>query len=370
LNLLNRLIHDFPNSKWIYQANVTAGDLLFKKEDYLAARESYLKSVAVAATESEKLYPQMQAIICLYNAEQIAKADQETRDFSKTYKDIDEYLAQIELAKGDYYFDRKFFETAETLYKSAKSDFKKTEYGAKAELALGRLYLTLNKDEDALKILTEMPEKYKNEKIIPEVYLVLGEFYYLKARQPENAMVAFRNAVDFPAISERSLIRGMSYLIRCYFDLRLWDQALILSRQYVERFPLEENTFDVRVQIGIIYYQLHEYDHAIDYLKRLKYDADRESEPRIQYWIGDCYMEKGQFEKAITEYLKVKYISKPTKLDWAVTALYKAGIAYMKLGKMAEAKQVFQKIIVERGADSNFGKGAQKKIDEIEQASN
>ena len=115
---------------------------------------------------------------------------------------------------------------------------------------------------------------------------------------------------------------------------------------------------------------MHEYHRAIEHLTQLKHEADRENEPRIQYWIGDCYMEKGEFEKAITEYLKVRYISKPTKLNWAVTAQYKAGLAYMKLGRMDTAKTLFSKIVTEQGVASPFGKGAQQKIDEIERLRN
>jgi hypothetical protein len=42
----------------------------------------------------------------------------------------------------------------------------------------------------------------------------------------------------------------------------------------------------------------------------------------------------------------------------------------MKLGKLAEARQIFERIIADRGLDSNFGKGAQKKIEEIESTRN
>ncbi len=367
LNFLRRLLNEFPNSTFNYQAHLQSGDILFKQEQFINARNEYLAAVKLAHKDEQTVYPKMKAIICLYRSDQVAKADNEMKQFDRDFSDIDNYLGQIEIAKGDYYFQRKYFKTAEDVYKSARSKFKKTEYGPLAELKLGKLYLTLNKDEEALKILTEMPEKQDGNKVIPEVYITLGEFYYFKARQPENAMLAFKNAIEQPNIEEPVLAKGMSYLIKAYFDLQLLDQALAVSRKYVERFPLAENVFDIRIQIGIIYNKLNEYDRAIDYLKKLKHEADTESEPRIQYWIADCYFEKGYFQQSIIEYLKVRYISKPSKLNWAVTAQYKAGLAYMKLGKNDEARQIFQKIIIEQGAASPFGKGAQKKIDEIDQ---
>ena len=370
LDYLNQLIDEYPQYDEIGDAYINAGDLLFADENYPEARNYYLSAMETVIDDSSKLHSNAQAIICLYLSDKVDEGDQETKQFDRNYDDIDEYLGRIELAKGDYYFKKKEFQLAEKIYKSSRSKFKRNIYGPRAELALGRLYLTLNRDEDALKILTEMPGKYEDHPVIPDVYLALGEFYYMKARQVENAMLAYKNAIDHPQISDASLSRGMSSLIRCYFDLKMWDQVLSLSRQYLEKFPLSSNSFEVRVQIGITYYYLHEYDRAIKYLTTLKYEADNENEPRIQYWIGDCYMEKGQYQKAIIEYLKVKYISKPSKLNWAVTAQYKAGLAYMKLGNMDAASKIFKKIIIEQGAASPFGKGAQKKLDEIEQLNN
>ncbi|MBN2011534.1 tetratricopeptide repeat protein [candidate division KSB1 bacterium] len=370
MSYLQRLIDDFPKFDQVAQAKVRLADLFMKQEDYSKAHSYYLAAADSLIADNDKQYARSQAIIALYKTGQVTKGDAELKQFKKDFKDTDEYEGEILIAKGDYFFREKEFQQAEEIYKDIRSDLKKTSYGPKAAHALGRLYLTLNKDEDALKILTELPGKYPDDPIIPEVYLSLGDFYYYKSRQVEHAMLAYRNAIDNPKIEDASLRRGMMSLIKCYFDLRLWDQALVLSRQYVERYPLAEDAFDTRVQIGIIYYQLKEYDRAVSYLKELKREADRENEPRIQYWIGDCYMEKGQYDQALSEYLKVKYLSKPSKFDWAVTAQYKAGLAYMKLGKMDEAKLVFQKIIADRGADSNFGKGAQKKIDEIESTRN
>ena len=366
LDYLQQLIEDYPRYDGIGQVHATAGDLLYANQDYGTARNYYLSAIESAVNETSKIHATAQSIICLYLTDKVAAGDQELKQFRREYNNIDEYLGRIELARGDYYYKRMEFSSAEEIYKSARSKFRQIDYGPRAELALGRLYLTLNRDEDALKILTEMPEKYKNHPVIPDVYLSLGEFYYTKARQVENAMLAYKTAIEQPRISDASLAIGMSNLIRCYFDLQMWDRLLSTSRDFLTKFPLSENNFEVRIQIGITYYYLHEYDRAIDYLTKLKYEADSENEPRIQYWIGDCYMEKGQYEKAISEYLKVKYLSKPTKLNWAVTAQYKAGIAYMKLGNMDAATKIFKKIIVEQGVASPFGKGAQKKLEEIE----
>ena len=67
--------------------------------------------------------------------------------------------------------------------------------------------------------------------------------------------------------------------------------------------------------------------------------------------------------------MKIVYFSKPAKLlgQYKVTAQYQAAISYIKLGKLENAKQLFQRIITEQGAESVFGKPAKDKLEEIEQ---
>ena len=366
LSYLMRLLDAHPGSTRYLESLIISGDMLYENEAYGRARDKYLEAISIGENVQEMRYPHMQAIKCLYMMDRIQEGDKERKRFEKMYDDVEMFLGQIELSRGDYFARKKDFKEAEKVYKSAKSRFKETKYGAEAELALGKLYLILNRDEDALEILTDMPQKYAGSDVIPEVYLALGEFYYVKARQVESAMLAYRNAIEHPSVSDPDLMQGMHALIRCYVETHLWDRALLLSRDFIEKFPVSENSFEVRIQIGTIYYQLREYDRAIEYLSQLKHEAGREDEPRIQYWIADSYMEKGDYDKAIAEFLKVRYISKPTKLNWAVTAQFKAGLAYMKLGEMLSAKNIFSRIVREQGIASPFGKGAQAKIEEIE----
>ena len=97
-------------------------------------------------------------------------------------------------------------------------------------------------------------------------------------------------------------------------------------------------------------------------------EADIDNDPRIQFWIGESYLGKGQFQQAISEYLKIVYFTMPAKLlsQFKVTAQYQAAICYVKLGKLENAKQLFQRIINDQGAESVFGKPAKEKLEEID----
>jgi len=368
IDYLKQIEKDFPSSSLLENGYLIIGDIYFKLKDYQKANEYYLKTIEFSTSEELRTHGEAQTIIGLYRLRQVNLADEKYKLFERQYKDKKNLIAAIKLEKGNYFLELKEFKEAENIFREVRSDFKRSPEGAKAEFLLGKLYFILNRDQEALEIYAELIEKTWDKKILPEVYITLGNFYYLQAKQFDNAILAYRKAVEHPEIDEQNMMIGMNNLIKCYADVQMWDRAINLSRQYIEKFPVNDDTFEKKIQIGYFYYRLKEYDYAIQIFKRLKPEADLENEPRIQYWIGECYFEKGLFQQAVHEYLKIVYMSRPTKLlsQYRVTAQYQSGIAYIKLRKLENAKQLFQKIILEQGSESVFGKPAKEKIEEIE----
>jgi TolA-binding protein len=368
MDYLQQLENNHSSSDLFSKSLIKLGDLSFNQENYEQAKQYYSKALNTQLSDEERAYAFAREIICLYKSGQIAAADEKYKAFRKDFRDEKAKQAGIQLEKGDYFLKDKNFEEAEKIFKDVRSDFKNTPEGVKAEFLLGKMYFVLNKDEDALEILTDLIKKFPNDKILAEVYLTLGNFYYLQAKQIENALLAYKNAIEQKDISDTNLKIGMHNLIKCYADLQLWDKAIALSREFLERFPLSEDAFEKKIQIAYYYYRLNEYDYAIQSFKKILPEADIDNEPRIQFWIGECYFGKGQFQQAITEYLKIVYFSKPAKLlsQYKVTAQYQAAVSYIKLEKFENAKQLFQRIISEQGSESVFGKPAKEKLDEID----
>lgn len=368
MDYLQQLENDFSSSELISNAMIKLGDILFDREKYEEARQYYSKALNNILDGDQQVYASAKSIICLYRTGKIALADEQFKTFKKQFRDEKKRQAEILLEKGDFFLRDKNFVEAEKIFKDVRSDFKNMDERIKAEYLLGKLYFILNKDEDALEILTDLIKKYPGNQIQSEVYITLGNFYYLQAKQIENALFAYKNATEVEGISDQNLMISMHNLIKCYGDLRLWDKAINISRLYLEKFPTVDDALEKKIQIGYFYFQLKEYDYAIQLFKRLKPEADADNEPRIQFWIGECYFEKGDFQQAISEYLKIAYLSKPAKLlgQYRVTAQYKAAISYLKTGKLENAKQLFQMIVTEQGAESAFGKPAKEKLEEIE----
>ena len=154
------------------------------------------------------------------------------------------------------------------------------------------------------------------------VYIGLGDFYQAQ-QQWDNAIQAFSQVVKDSTFDSNYRLAVRS-LIDVYDRMGLKDRALTLSRYYIDRFPEDDKTFDLKIKTGLLLNELAQFDDAIKHLRRLKPFSDLKTEPEIQYYIGNSYMKAGRFELAIAEFLRVKFFSKPTNMPWDVVALYDA----------------------------------------------
>ena len=342
------------------------GRLYEKSGQYEKAYSLYQDALKKTENPELQMVFNQKIILTLLRQDRIPEAEARTNVFEKSFKKTNAYeskLAEIWLETGKSQFRQKNFILAEDFFKRVRDKFRKTPYRAQAQLEIGRTYVITNKTEEALDILSGMAEEYRNDRIYYAVYLNLGDLYF-RQQQLDHAMTAFKTVLNGDSDPENRQLASR-YLIRIYEAMGLYEAALALTNFYIRQFPEAEDNLLKKVQVGNYYMRLHDYYHAIDQFHQVQIEADPEVEAEIQYWIGKCYDEMGQFERAILEYLKVKYISKPTKLPWASTAMYEAAMIYLKMNKSLEAKTIFEKIVRYEGATSDLGRVAKQRIDEI-----
>ncbi len=357
------LAQTFPQDSLAALARVRSADIYFDRSKYVEAGRLYT-SLRTALHGDLLRHASAREALCELKAGNLAKADRLMDAFKKQFSDR-RSEATFLYEKGNYLIDQKNFKEAEAVFKDLTGKYKDIPEGAKGELGLGRLYVILNRTEDALKILTNIPNKYKDPDIIAAAYVNLGDFYY-ENRQLENCIFACRQAIQAQKHGPEHA-EAVRILIRAYDDFRLWDQAIALTREYVDSYPDAPDLTVKRSQIGVFLYNLKDYDRAISYLRELKPLVDADTETELQYWIAKCYADRGDTEEAITEFLKVKYLCKETKLPWGATALYEAAQSYRKLGELKKAKDLYQEIVRDRGAVDQIGRVAGERIKEIEE---
>jgi TolA-binding protein len=358
-----KLLTHHPQPAYQRQSHVALGDIFFNQNLYNDAFDHYSTATKLADNLSNEEYPASQAVRCRYKLRQFAAADSEAEAFRKKFKSAKSAEAQFLIDKGHALIAEKSFDLAEKTFKKLKSDFKGDE-AAEGEFGLGAVYLITNHIEDALKILTDIPSKYPESRVTPASYFNLGDFYY-KSQQLENAISAFKKVLTHPQSGtfHQSALR---YLIKCYSDAQWWDVAIVAIRDYLDAYPYSDDAFNMKIESARLLMNLREYPRAIESFQLLQPFAAPESQAEIQFYIAQCYREMGNFNRAVAEYLRVKYLTAPTKLPWHVTALFEASKCLVSLGEIEQAKTILKQIISSEGMGSNFGRFAAKKLEELQ----
>ena len=94
----------------------------------------------------------------------------------------------------------------------------------------------------------------------------------------------------------------------------------------------------------------------------LKQYPNTELSDNAQFWIGETYYLKKDFEKAILEYEKA--IVKYPEGDKIPAALFKQALAFLELGDKTNARNLLRRVI-ERYPQSDQAEMAKKKLETI-----
>lgn len=358
------LISNTDNPVFLNKANEIAADIQFKDGDFTEAQKKYESLVSNTSDVNKKIYFKAQQIRCLVAEGNSKQMRSELNNFQRQFKDHPEfksYLASIEYEEGKKDYLNKNFDKALRHFSNILSKYKNSGYADDALYYQGLCYTTLNKTDNAMDKLTKFLKEYPNSPVLGDVYNTLANLY-IRGEQTDLALGALQKAVETASTAE-SQKNAISNLIKLYKNLGMWDSALRLARQYVEKFPTAGDIIDQKILIGICLTNLNRYSEAAEYLKKTKFEATTEQEPEIQFYIGEAYFNAGRYEEAIGEFVKIPLLSKKTKLQWEASALYYSGQAYEKLARTDDAVRMYKEIVDRPGILIELKREAQRRID-------
>ncbi len=341
--------------------------LLMSLEEYGHALSKWRELISFESDPDSLFHFSVQTIICQYRTGRLEEARLAAKQLYKDFKkrdDLDQYKALFYLEKGQALDKVRRFEEARDQYKTIQKSYALTPWVDDAAYSNGWSFIQQGKIEEGSAELEQFIENYPESHLIPQARLTIGLAYYRVEKFSESISALKKVWEDEDA--REYYLQAFEAMNKVYRDAHFWDAAIRLTRDYLARFPEAFDRLDKQMNIGWFYLQIGQWDDAIRYYQPLLPIADAEHEAEVQFYIGEAYMNKGDYRTAILEYLKVKVLGRKTKLDWGVTALYKAGNCYEKLGDNAGAARMYRKIIAESGATSNYGMTAQKRLDALE----
>jgi TolA-binding protein len=340
-------------------------DLLFQSEQYADAVKQYTQLLQSPDSASAKQYYQSRIVVANYRMDKVVEAQAAAGEFAKTFGKLKPMLAEFEYERAQFYFRKKDYQNAKKAFENVVSDFKDTPFAARGHFYLGKIAELSSKPDDAAKKYEQVLKENPNSDIVPRALLSLGNMHFNVERY-EEAIKLYQQITAMPERAGDILPFAMGNLIEAYEATKLYDAALAMARDYIDRFPTDENIIDKKIKVGNLYTRIGYYDQAVLHFENLLSETGSALEAELRYGIGEAYYYKGDYQQAILEFLRVPYLTQQQgKVNWTATSFYMAGQAYEKMSKFDEAIGMYQQIIERGGIDATFKAAARKEIDRV-----
>lgn len=347
------------------RAALDAAELLLKSEDHANAIARFSELLGQMKGDSLQQYIQSRIIVAYFRLDNAKEADTRATAFVKSNPKAQDYAAEFEYERGKHNIRREEVDLAIKRFENIRRQYPKTRIVPETVYWLARAFEQKNQPQQAVRLYDSLLTKFPDHPIIPRVRLTLGNVYY-NLEQWDAASKYYKAILENEKRSPELVQYAMSNLIMAYKEIGLFDAALQLTRNYIDRFPDDPDLIAKRVDIGVIFQKLGYYDQSILHLQNMMAGADADLEAELRYYIGEAYYYKGEYQQAILEFLKVPYlITRQTKVDWVATSYYMAGQSYEKMSKYDQAITMYKQIIERTGIDPTFKTAAQKEIDRV-----
>ncbi len=359
------LLKNHPEDPGTLQAMRRLAFLQFDREQPAAARELFLRLVELQPDHAAEY--RFFVILADVRSGELERAKSTIDPYLRRFKaviDKDTCITRYRWEKGRRLLKEQNWDEARTLLEKTLKVKGTTRYHPEARYELARLQAMLGNEETAIQQLQQLRDQTPAGQLRGNVQLTLGTLYS-RTGNLEQAVLAFRGALaDLPAGEGR--LAALSNLIAAYKLMSLPEAAIPLLEELLELSTDPEELMQRRIELGNLYRNSGNLDQALSWFRTLLQTADREDSAAIQYYIGQCYYDRGDYETAITEFLKVTYFDYHSELEWEITAIYQAAQAYEQLGHPERARDLYQRIIADRGLKSTFGRSAAERLRQLE----
>jgi len=196
----------------------------------------------------------------------------------------------------------------------------------------------------------------------PVLHLRMGNVLAEAGRTSES-LLHYQEAAETARDTTVSFI-ALKNLGISYQRLERWRDAEQVWTRMLGRYRGHEFAPEAALNAARCKMEQGNYTGAIVAYEEAMPLLDSESKARAFYWMGTSYEQLGDYQSAVVEYLKVPYLASGGGM-WIVTAQLKAAECYVKLERPDAARDIYNKVIRNHGANSNWGKISQKALDEL-----
>ena len=393
-----RVISDFPKSKWADTALYFLGESYFKKGDCLSAIDVYKVFLREYPDSSYLDQCYYSLAYCYYKKNDFVNAilnlDKVLKDFPSS-----SIIPEVKILKGQILAETGDYAGALEAYKKVLSELSSGESGRDFVLfQAGTAYFNLNNYTDAETSFQILVSEYPRSKFVPWARKGIADCLYKRGDFQQALQTYKKLLADFPG---HEIVPELKYWIAN----TLWktgniEDAISGFRNFIDEYRgkgiRDELVLDSWIQIGEILYAKGDfsgardafaeaisaparfgnlrryaiirtadcflaekkYERAVEYYRRAQEETAGESEQiRVKFQIAYSYYKQNDFGRAIPLFqdilLKESSIPAEKREDIISNTLYWLGWAYFKQGKFKEASEAYKKL-VEKYPSSNW----------------
>ena len=292
--LFRRVIEDDPMN---INARLRQGDIAFNSNDFVKAKDFYLKAKDIRP----------QSVETLFSLEKVFEAE---KNWQGALRYLDNIMEIDEENPKALYRKREIFEKTrnweallDTQNKILKCDIPEKDKGQEQKsllgykYELGRHYLEKGEIEKAIKTLKSI---VRMDKDFIAAYLALAESYISNGENEE---------------AEKFLIEGYETTSVLVFLVRLEDFFIAIGEpgRIIDLYQkaIQSNPRDQKLQFFLakLYYRLEMIDYAVETVAGI--DITIIDYPEVHMLLGNIYERQGQYDRAAEEFKKSLNFKKP-----------------------------------------------------------
>lgn len=355
----------YPGSPAGRRGVVRAGDALFAAGEFEDALAMYERAGSEGGPE-ERAPLRAGLIASLYRMGMTGRAEQEVSRFVEEFGEEAPGMARIRYERGRHLLERG--QTPEALAAlQAAVEAGGSSYGGESRYMLGLARMRSGDLEGAIETFGQVREEFSGIGLAREAAFKTGSCLYGLGRF-EEAAAAYRSAAGpagqeppFDDATAESALYNLAVTFRKLGDL---ESAIRTVEELLGRFPDTEHENEALLLKGGSHQDEGDCEAALAAYRSIVRFSSDEEEVEVRFWMAECLLALGDPVGAASEFLSLAY-QFPGQALWAVTAEFRAGLAYEEAGMEREAIEIYQGIIADRPEGDEWAREAQERLEVI-----
>ena len=351
---LRSLKSNFPQSKYLSDADYYLALAYFKKGDWKAARDQTTQFIGAVPKENPFLAEAHYILgLSCFNLQDYANALKTFQVIIKDYPAETTMIKNVEMTMAKCYYKIGDVKEATKRFTNLIAAYPKTAVAQEAIIWLGDYYLESAAYDTAITYYQQFMESFPGSPKLSLVLYELGQAYQAK-EEYDQAVGAYKRVND-PV--DGGLNTKARMAIADIFSRELDSASALETYQDIIKVSPEFRR-DAFIKMAEVYRKNQDHAKAIEaYQNALSapkgFGEIKDAE--LQFAVGDLYELSNQPDKAVEEYLKIAYLY-PKETSWIVKAYLRAGRIFEDSEKWDDAKTVYQKIIQYKTEELKFAR--------------